>query len=263
MTSAIRDYTRGFFLQLHVIHALVLRETRTAFGQYSLGYVWAFMSPALMIGIFAMMFYIGGRIPPSGMDPIGFLCTGFLTYNIFGGTMAKAMGAVSSNLGLLYYPQVHTTDLVAARCLLETVTLVISFFLFMFLNALHVEHFAIDSALRTLAGLGLSALLGTSLGLCFNSLILVFPNATHFVSIINRPLFWISGLFFSTHEVPLAVRELFLWNPVLHVVEITREGWFETYDYVYYDYWYIFMWIIGLAFIGLTGERMTRKYVGA
>lgn len=261
MTSAIREFTRGYFTQLHVIHALILRETRTRFGNYSLGYIWALLEPMVGVGMFMAMFYLTDRIAPAGTDSVGFLCTGFLPYGIFSGAMNKAKTAVQSNLALLYYPQVHTLDLVAARCLLETVTVGIAFFLFMLLNSIYQQHFPMDSALKTLLGLGLAALLGTGIGLVFNSICVVFPTFDHFVGPLMRPLFWISGLFFSAHEVPAPVRELFLLNPVLHIVEITRDGWFQSYNYEYYSYSYVAYWILGVLSIGLLSEKMTRKYV--
>lgn len=261
MNTAVRELTKGFFAQLHVINALILRETRTRFGKHSLGYIWAFLPPLTQIGLFLFMFSFGGRTPPSKMDPMGFLCTGFLTYFVFTGTLGKAQSAVQSNLALLYFPQVHPLDLVAARCLLESVTLTMVFFFLMLLNTLYTQHLPLDSALQTLSGLGLAAMLGTAIGLCFSSICLVIPTFEHLISPILRPLFWISGLFFSTHELPGYLREIFLWNPVLHVVEITRDGWYKSYDSVYFSYNYVLMWILGAAFCGLSFERLTRRKI--
>lgn len=260
MTLMLKNFARGLFMQLHVIHALILRETRTRFGKHSLGYVWALMDPLLFIGLFWAMFELAGRNVPSGMDALGFLCTGFLPYNVFSCNLSRAQTAVASNLALLYYPQVHPLDLVAARSILETVTLTVAFFLFMLLNTLITQHFPLDSALKTLSGLALAAALGTALGLLFNSIILVVPTFEHFTGPILRPMFWISGLFFSTNELPYSVREMFLWNPMLHIIEVTRDGWFQSYDYHYYSYGYIMLWILGLGVAGLVAERLTRKY---
>ncbi len=261
MTAIAREYARGFFMQLHVIHALILRETRTTFGKHSLGYIWAFMEPLVGVGIFLGMFIITDRIPPSGTDAVGFLCTGFLPYGLFSGTMGKARSAVSANLGLLYYPQVHTLDLVAARAILETATIAITFFGAMLVNTILTQHFPLESALKTLTGLGFAALLGTGLGLIFNSLCMVVPTAEHFINPILRPLFWISGLFFSAHELSSSVREMFLWNPILQIIELTRDGWFQTYDHQYYSYSYIMYWILGFLFVGMVSEKLTRKYI--
>lgn len=261
MTAIAREYARGFFMQLHVIHALILRETRTRFGKHSLGYVWAFMEPLTGVGIFLIMFLFTGRIPPSGTDAVGFLCTGFLPYGLFNGTMGKARSAVGSNLALLYYPQVHTLDLVTSRCILETATIAITFFGAMLLNTIATQHLPLDSALKTLAGLGFAALLGSGFGLVLNSLCLVVPTAEHFIGPLLRPMFWVSGLFFSVHELPSSTRDYFLLNPVLHIVELTRDGWFETYDHQYYSYAYIIYWILGLTFVGMVSEKMTRKYL--
>ncbi|MBN2714692.1 MAG: ABC transporter permease [Deltaproteobacteria bacterium] len=261
MTSAFRDFARGLSIQVHVIHALILRETRTAFGQHKLGYIWALASHGFFIGIFAAMFVFANRSVPSGMDVIGFLCTGFLTYNLFMGTQGKAKTAVKANVSLLYYPQVHPLDLVAARCLLEIATVMVAFFLFMFANTIYTQHFPLDSALLTLAGLFLAALLGSALGLCTNSLCVLWPTMEQLIGPLLRPLFWISGLFFSIAEIPLFAREALLWNPVLHVIEMTRDGWFKTYNYKFYSFSYVIYWILGLTVLGLITERLNRNKV--
>ncbi|MBN2344409.1 MAG: ABC transporter permease [Deltaproteobacteria bacterium] len=257
----MRELTKGFFAQLHVIHALILRETRSRFGKYNLGYIWAFVSPLSTIALFWGMFAIGKRAPHAGMDPIGFLSTGFLPYYIFTGCQAKAGAAVQSNKALLYYPQVHPLDLVAARAILETVTLTIVFFFLMLLNTIYTQHLPLESSLQTLSGLGLAALLGTSLGLVFCAIKIEFPTFDHLIGPLMRPLFWTSGLFFSVSEIPGWTRDLLLWNPVLHIVEFTRDGWFRNYDSPYHSYEYVLLWILGLGFVGLFLEKLTRRKI--
>ncbi|MBN2524938.1 MAG: ABC transporter permease [Deltaproteobacteria bacterium] len=261
ITTGIKDFVSGLFQHLHVIHALILRETRTRFGKHSLGYVWAFMEPFLNVGVFFVMFYFLNRQTPAGTDAIGFLCTGFLTFYVFTGTLNKAQTAVQANLALLYYPQVQTLDLVVARCALETVTLGVAFFIFMLFSTMQLHHLPLDSAAKTIMGLSFASLLGTGIGLIFNGLVTVFPTIEHFISLITRPLFWLSGLFWGLNEIPQEYRGALLWNPILHIVELTRDGWYKTYNYEYYSYSYILLWILGAIFFGLVSEKMTRKYV--
>ena len=56
---------RGVLPQLEVIQALILRETRTRFGDHQLGFLWAFIEPLLWILMFYGMYALMGRQPPA------------------------------------------------------------------------------------------------------------------------------------------------------------------------------------------------------
>ena len=49
---------------MRVIVALLLRETRTTFGNSSLGYLWAILTPALGVGLLVLIFSYASRQPP-------------------------------------------------------------------------------------------------------------------------------------------------------------------------------------------------------
>src|SRR5687767_1266830 len=112
----------GPLIQLQVVYALLLRETKTRFGESHLGYLWAIAQPLLWIAMFATFYHLLGRMAPPGMSIVGFLATGIVTYTLFRETAARCLSAINANKGLLFYPQVRPLDLVAARALLETTT---------------------------------------------------------------------------------------------------------------------------------------------
>ena len=58
---------RGALTQVHVVVAVLLRETKTRFGDNQLGYLWAFLEQGLMVGMFAAFFSLFGRLAPPGM----------------------------------------------------------------------------------------------------------------------------------------------------------------------------------------------------
>ena len=245
--------------QLRVIRALVLRETRTRFGQHRLGYLWALVEPVTLIGMFAAMFSLAGRTTGGGVPIIPFLVTGFLPYGLFSTTTKQALNAINGNKGLLFYPDIRPLDLVAARVLLETVTTFVVFALIMGGVALWEGQLRVDSILTTLLGLLLASGLGAGMGLVLCGLT-AFSNVVERIhGPLFRPLFWISALFFSTNDLPSNVRDIFIWNPVLHVVELTRAGWVPGYDVHQVNAFYPAAWIMVLLFFGLTLERVARR----
>lgn len=253
---------RGAIVQYQVIRAVVLRETRTRFGDHQLGYLWAVLEPLMWILTFWAMYEITERAPSHGMDTLGFLATGILTYELFDSNVSRAGDAINGNRALLFYPQVQPIDLIWARAALETATLVTVFAVVMGGAAmLQGELQPIDDVLTVMLGLLLAALLGTVLGLVMCMLGVMSNVVERLRSPLMRPLFWISGLFFTLEDTPAVTREALGYNPVLHVIELVRDGWFVGYTSPQADPWYVLMFILGLGALGLLLERIVRRRI--
>jgi capsular polysaccharide transport system permease protein len=256
------EFWRGALVQGHVIHALILRETRTRFGTQQLGYLWALLEPMIWIATFAIMYKVADRRVPAGMDVVGFLATGIVTYELFSGTAARVGEAINGNRGLLFYPQVQPLDLAIARSALEAATMITVFILIMMLNALFFPEVpGIDDPLQVALGLLMAAFLGAGLGLTLCTLGVLSNVVERIRGPLMRPLFWFSGLFFILEDVPAQTRSVVLANPVFHCVEIVRSGWFQSYESPSVSGGYAF--VIGLAFMlfGLFVERAVRHRV--
>lgn len=251
----------GFMVQLRVIHAVILRETKTRFGQHKAGYLWALLEPLFWIGTFAGMYTLLGRDEVGGMPLIPFLATGILPYQLFAMTTGSVANAINGNKALLFYPQVQPIDLVLSRAALEAATYAIVFFLIVGGYALVVQHLEIDSLLVTLWGMLLASLLGMTFGLISCALNVVSQTVERIRGPLMKPLFWMSGLFFTAESLPSDVREVMLWNPVLHCTELVRAGWFEQYHGRYASSTFVLAWVVAFAFVGLTLERAVRRKV--
>ena len=257
----MNNLIRGAYNQLRVVHALTLRETRTRFGAHRLGYLWAVLEPIFWIGTFWGFFYVANRSSPHGLAVVPFLATGIITYELVVKTADRCSLAISGNKALLFYPHVHTLDLILARSALEVATYVSVFLLIVGSVALVDSTFVIEDVLRMMQGMGLAGLLGASLGLVLCSLSVLNNSVDRIKGPVMRPLFWISGLFFTAEALPTRIRELLMWNPILHCVELVRDGFFPSYHERHASTAYVLVWIIALSFIGLTLERSVRAKV--
>ena len=117
----------------------------------------------------------------------------------------------------------------------------------------------IDNLLMATGGLLLGAGLGAALGMVLCGLSVFSNSVERLIGPMMRPLFWVSALFFSTNEIPSDARNVLLYNPVLHVVELTRSGWFPGYDVPQVSLLYPALWIFILFYFGLTLERVARR----
>ena len=117
-------------IQLRVVFAMLLRETRTTFGNSFLGYLWAILTPTLGITLLVLIFSFASREPPFGQSLALFFATGFLTYEFYNKLTQSIMSSINANKALLLYPIVTPLSAVAARLILITSTYLLIMFLF-------------------------------------------------------------------------------------------------------------------------------------
>lgn len=255
------SFARGLVTQFEVVHALALRETRTRFGAHQLGYLWAVLEPVLMVVTFIVVFMIVKRPAPEGMDLFSFLTTGILPYLVFANSMNQVANSIAGNKALLFYPHVQPLDLVIARSVLELITGAAVLIVLMGGHALWSKEFVMDEPLQVIGGWFLAGMLGTVFGLMFCALAEYSNAVDRARGPLMRPLFWISGVFFTADHVPEAMRPTSLINPLLHCTDLFRAGFFESYDATYVSVPYVLLWIILVGFVGLALERNVRRRI--
>jgi capsular polysaccharide transport system permease protein len=81
------------------------------------------------------------------------------------------------------------------------------------------------------------------------------------VPILTRPLYFVSGVFFSIEVVPEPYRSWLLLNPLLHANELMRAGFFATCEARYADPGYLIAWIGGCLCLGLLMQRALRRWL--
>ncbi|WP_057461066.1 ABC transporter permease [Pseudovibrio sp. POLY-S9] len=245
--------------QTRVIGALVLRETRTAFGDTQLGYLWAIVNPALSTLVLVLIFSSIGRSPAFGTSFALFFASGILPFQTYSKLSSSLMTAVSSSKGLLSYPLVKETDILVSKYILITLTylmIIIVFFTMIIWGdgsplPVRPEQCAAAFIFLTLLGFGA----GTTNTVLFR----LWPTWKQLESIISRPLFFLSGIFYVPSDFPTQIVRLLAWNPVLHGIEWFREGYYGNYDSIVLDKSYLLTCIVILLLVGLFGERLYRK----
>lgn len=246
-------------LQARVIGALVLRETRSTFGTTQLGYLWAIVTPAAGIAILVIVFSIAGRRSPFGSSLALFFATGILTLEFFRKLSGSLMNTLSANKALLTYPLIKETDTLYARFLLISVTyLLIMVLFYSSLITLELAQFPAFPHELILA-FSATALLGFGFGTLNAVIISSWESWKQVEMILTRPLFFISGIFYIPSHLPATAIDILKWNPVLHLVEWMREGFYPNYDSTVLDKSYPLGIAMVLVLLGLAGERLYRK----
>jgi capsular polysaccharide transport system permease protein len=194
------------------------------------------------------------------METVSFITTGLIPFMLFRETATRAVSAIGANKGLLFYPQIRPLDLVLARVVLEFVTLITVFIVIIFITSMwQGTSPRIADGLKFMTGFAAAAALGGSLGLVLMGLSVFTPAIERLHGPFLRPLFWFSGIFYTANGLPPVARDVMLYNPVLHLVEIVRSGWFVEYRSQHASLVYVCSWIVSLTFGGLLIERAARR----
>jgi capsular polysaccharide transport system permease protein len=223
--------------------------------------LWAVVEPVLMVVTFIIVFVVVGRPAPDGMDLFSFMTTGILPYIVFANSMNQVANSIAGNKALLFYPHVQPLDLVIARSVLELITGAAVLIALMGAHALWTRTIHIVEPLHVVGGWFLAGMLGTVFGLVFCALAEYSNAVDRARGPLMRPLFWISGVFFTVSHIPESMRDTALINPLLHCTELFRAGFFATQDTTYVDVPYVLLWIVLVGFVGLALERNVRRRI--
>ncbi|MGQ7845731.1 ABC transporter permease [Granulosicoccus sp. 3-233] len=254
------DIKGALTTQSRVIHALIMRETLSRYGDHKLGFMWAILEPLLMVTMIASVLSVLRNDSPGGMPLVPFMITGFVPFFMFRNTMNQLKGAVASNRTLLGFPQVTTFDVIIARALLEGGVLLSVFVFILSMAYLIGFEFRVENPLGVLGVCLCLLLLGSGIGFILATLIPVVPSVGQVSNLIfGRPLMVSSGLFFTADSVPEPFRGWLLYNPILNLMELMRTYFFYEFESNHGSWFYAGSWVVGTFTFGLLIHQALKR----
>ena len=246
---------------LRTIGALVLREMATSYGRSPGGYLWAVIEPVAGIALLSFIFSMGFRAPALGVSFPLFYATGMLPFLLFTHLSSKVAQSLDFSRPLLAYPAVTWLDAILARFLLNLVTqLMVGLLVLGGILALFDTRAVLDLS-AILAAYGLAALVGLGIGVMNCLLQGLFPVWIHAWSILMRPMFLISTIFFTFESVPSPWRDVLWYNPAVHFIGILRRGFYPGYDAAFASPLYVTGIGLGLLAIGLLFLSRAHRHI--
>lgn len=246
-------------IQLRVLFALVIREMTTRYGRSLGGYIWALFEPLATVALLTAVFSQIAQHPALGTSFALFYATGYMAFHVYMDISRTVSNSVKVNRALLTFPRVTMLDTIIARFALQLLTAVAVFAIVtggarLFLGI----HDALDYRAILLA-LSLAALLGLGVG-AVNCVLFAFsPTWERIFGIVNRPMFLISGVFFTYESMPTDIRELVWWNPLIHVTALARQGFYPYYQPSFLSIAYVLFLSLGLMGAGVLMLRLLRR----
>jgi len=249
----------GLEVQQAVIKALFMREIKTRFGKYRLGYLWAVLEPGahlmVLVGVFG---YVMHKTMPDISYPV-FLINGIVPYLLFSNIATRSINAIEANRGLFNYRPVKPIDTILARALLESLISSCVYIIMMSVVGILGESFTLVNVILLFLSWLLLVILSCGVGFIFMVVGKTFPETEKFIPIIIKPLYFISCIMFPLHAIPHDYWPYLLWNPIIHIVEINRECMVVGYVSRDVSLLYVAFCSIFILFIGLITYRICEE----
>ena len=247
----MRKNNSAFQTQYNVVSALFLREVQTRFGTKKLGYFWAIFDAMLMVLIFAGLKNAIAPQAMPGVDFSVFLATGFLAFFLWKNIVSRSLNAFSSNSALFVYKQVKPFDTIVARVILEILVSIVATFVFLFIGWYFDFVINVDDFNMVIVAVIWLVVFGFGFGLMSAVLSVFYETYSKIVNIILSPLLFISALMYTVESLPPVLRELIVYNPLVHFIEMIHGFYFSSLNTKYVEYSYMTYWTLIPLFIGL------------
>jgi len=254
-SSALADLKTQF----SVIRALTIHGLQGLMKTDNYGFAWALLEPIMFIAVMRIVRAAFKGLTPPNMPPTTFLIVGIVPYYMFMNAMGSTSKAVSQTDSMLSFPRVTPIDVAIASALGDFCIYFTLYLFFLVPVSFYDGVFPPQNALEVFSVFCVLWVLGVSIGFVTGTAARVFPPIKQFVSytnIINRMA---GGMLFVITMFPSEYWPYFTWNPILHCLEMVRDGWFVTYTSPVADPMYVFECILGFLLLGLSLERYQRR----
>ncbi len=246
-----RAINRRRFASARTILALVLREMITTYGRSPGGYLWAVLEPVAAIALLTIIFSVGFRSPSLGTNFPIFYATGMIPFVMYNDLSSKVALSLLFSKPLLAYPAVTYLDAIIARFLVNMLTQLMVAYITLTGIMIFFETRLVPDYPTIIQGFALAALLAFGVGVMNCYLFSRFPVWQRAWSILMRPMFLISGIFFLFDNIPQPYQDILWYNPLVHLIGLVRRGFYSSYDASYVSIGYLIGVSMGLILAGL------------
>jgi len=241
-----------------VIFAIFLREIKSKFSD-KLGIAWSVVSPVAFIMILSVM---RGRFDGGETHTIPtffFMSYAMLLVIFFMSLIPNVAGAIKKSKPLFAFRQVQPISAVIAIAgfeLLIKAFVYLVIFIICYLISLNIQ---IADPIKVIMILLQVWLFSTSIGLILSIMACYVPEVQKLLGLAMRPMFFISGVFFSLQDIPQEYWHYLTWNPLLHAVELTRYAAYPSYGDAGVSELYLNIFTLCSVFLALACYHISWK----
>ena len=260
--QSLHELGDAWAIQRRVIGALFIREILTRFGRHNIGFLWIFVEPMLFTVGVTLLWTAFKSTHGSDLPITAFAVSGYSSVLLWRNMPSRCILAIEPNLSLMYHRHVKVIDIYLSRLLVEaggaTLSFVILTLFFSFMGWMNLP----EDVLKVAGGWVMLAWFGSALGIFLGALAEeseLVEKLWHPVSYFLLP---VSGAAYIVDALPKDFQEIVLILPLVHGVELVREGFFGSKIVAHYDMSYLTAINLGLTLLALAlTRRISRKVV--
>lgn len=258
--GAARELTAGYRKMSSVLLALIFKDYKGRSSKGILAILASLLQPLTRTLFFSFLWYETGRTSFHGIPSLIYIASGVFCYMIVQVAMRRLPGAIGANQAFLGFPQVKPVDALLSRFIIEMITLIASFGMFMFVLwwFFDIAEYVREPlpligmfAICVIIAIGVGLLLGVYSHL-FNGIRAVAP-------FLSMPIFFTSGALHPVAGLAPDVRAVLAWNPLFHIIDYARHYWFGTRLSPDNDIFYAMMFsviVLGFGFLAYYRNRV-------
>lgn len=249
-------FLQAWRIQRRVIVALMIRELTTRFGRENIGFLWVMAEPllfAVLVG-FLYTYMIGEQ--EHGVSVIAFIASGYIPLTVMRNSFGRSVSIFVANGSLLYHRQVRILDFIIVRFVIEMLGGMMAY-LFIGIIFIFLDIMPVPAHIDYLLG-------GWFLYMLFVfSVCLVVAPASETSEVLEKLLpvtvyiaIPLSGTFNMVSWLTPAAREVVLWSPFVHGMEMMRYGLFGDDVRPYFN---VAVPLGASAVVGIVGLVLCRR----
>lgn len=246
--------------QPRVLAAVFKRDLDIQTGKSGIGFVLGTLEPLLHIGILCLWHYLVRIFPAYGTSVVLFVSTGIYPVFVFIHLSIDMRFCVRTGLGSRRFPVEQPLDFVLSGAFITLFGYIVVGIVLFAGIALWVTEQAIPYDIVPIVESMIAlACMGFGVGVCSAIIGQSFPVWHYFWGAFARILIFFSGVLYVADFLPIYLREILVWNPVLHAVGLFRLGFYSNYPMLVFDPYYMWAWATAPIVIGLCLLRLLRR----
>lgn len=254
-------FWRSLEIQARVLYALLMREVITRFGRENLGVLWLAAEPMLFTLGIVTLWSTAGFSHGSSIPIVAFAITGYSSVLLWRNCATRCSMAIEVNLGLLFHRNVKVLDVLLTRILLEIAGATASFLILSTAFILADWLTPPVDMLQVIMGWLMLAWFGAALGMIIGAGTARSPIVEKLWHPGAYLLFPLSGAAFMVDWLPARFQEIVLYLPMVHGVEMLRQGYFGGTVKTHFDVGYMATVCLACSLVGLYLVRDAGKKV--
>jgi lipopolysaccharide transport system permease protein len=212
------------FTHRHLLGTMVRRDIGARFAGSSLGGLWALINPAIMLGLYTMVFTYIYRVPKleGEFSFTEFVFCGLWPWMAFQEACQRSVTAIVDNANLVKKLQFPSELLVFAVILSSFVTHGTGFLLFLLALMVWKGSISLLSLALLVAPILLQITLAVGLGMILACCHVFFRDVGQLTSAAFSIWFFLSPVVYSPSLLPEVLRPFLRWNPLAPILTLYR-----------------------------------------